>query len=68
VTTDAMAAMGLGGVCLEVGAPAHLVVLGEPDVREALRTHAAPRYVVSHGRLVDRAAMEVLAGERGRHS
>ncbi len=62
VTTDAMASMGLPDVRLEVGAPAHLVVLGEPDVREALRTHEPPVHVVSHGRLVDRTAMEALAG------
>jgi hypothetical protein len=28
---------------------------------EALREHAAPRYVISHGKLIDRAAMESLA-------
>ena len=60
ISTDAGEAMGVD-LRLEVGAPAHLVVLGEPTVREALRTHAAPVHVISHGRLVDRAAMEAMA-------
>jgi len=57
ISTDAGKAMGVD-LRLEVGAPAHLVVLGEPNVQEALRTHAAPRYVISHGKAIDRAAME----------
>jgi cytosine deaminase len=59
VTAAAGAAMGVD-LRIEVGAPAHLVVLGEPNVREALRTHDAPRHVISHGRLIDRAAVEAL--------
>ena len=65
VTTDAAAAMGLTDFRLEVGAPAHLVVLGEPDVREALRSHAAPLHVISHGRLVDRKAMQSIVDADG---
>lgn len=60
ITTRAAQAMGLAGHRLEVGAPAHLVVLEAPDVLEALREHAAPRAVVSHGRLVDQARMREL--------
>lgn len=53
ITTQAAQAMGLADFTLQVGAPAHLVILEAPDVLEALRDHAAPRYVVSHGRLID---------------
>jgi cytosine deaminase len=60
IARDAGRAMGVD-LRVEVGAAAHLVVLGEPNVREALRTHEAPRHVISHGRLIDRAAMEGLA-------
>jgi len=44
------------------GAPADLVVLAAPSVLEALRTHDAPKYVVSQGRLVDTSRMKELAG------
>ena len=46
---------------LAVGAEANLVALGERDVVEALRFHAPPRHVVSHGRRVDLARMRALA-------
>ncbi|TAK10723.1 MAG: cytosine deaminase [Anaerolineae bacterium] len=52
VTTEAGRAIGLTDHRLETGAPANLVVLGAPDVLEALRDHAAPACVVSHGRVV----------------
>ena len=65
VTTDAAAAMGLTDFRLEVGASAHLVVLGEPDVREALRSHAAPLHVISHGRVVDQSAMQTIVDADG---
>jgi len=52
ITTDAARAMGLRNFRLAVGADAHLVVLDAPNVLEALREHAAPRHVVSHGRLL----------------
>jgi cytosine deaminase len=53
VTTRAAAAMGLHDCALRPGAPAHLVVLDAPNVLEALRYHAAPLHVISHGRVVD---------------
>ena len=56
-------AMNVPNHALAVGAQANLVALGEPDVVEALRFHAAPRHVVSHGRLVDLAGMQALARE-----
>jgi cytosine/creatinine deaminase len=52
VTTKAAQAMGIQNFRLEAGAPANLVVLDQPDVLEALRYHAAPRYVISHGKVV----------------
>ena len=65
VTTDAAAAMGLEGFRLEMGGAAHLVVLDQPDVREALRNHARPRHVVSHGRLIDAQAMQAIVDADG---
>lgn len=53
ITRDAARAMGLRDFELRVGAPANLVVLAAPSVLEALRAHAAPRYVISHGRLME---------------
>jgi cytosine deaminase len=61
VTTRAARAINLAGHALAVGNPANLVVLGVPDVLEALREHAAPLHVISHGRPVDLAAMKRLA-------
>jgi cytosine deaminase len=57
ITTRAARAMGVPDHALKVGAPANLVVLEAPDVLEALREHAAPVAVVSHGKLVDRAKL-----------
>jgi len=62
MTTVAPAnAINLARYGLAVGAQANLVVLSEPDVVEALRFHAPPRHVVSHGRRVDLARMRELA-------
>jgi cytosine deaminase len=61
VTVDAARAINLREFGLAVGKPAHLVVLEAPDVLEALRNHAAPVHVVSHGRVVDAVAMRALA-------
>jgi cytosine deaminase len=52
ITTRAFRAMGLPEIELKVGAPAHLVILDAPTVREALRNHAAPLHVISHGRVI----------------
>jgi cytosine deaminase len=59
VTTRAAQAMNIQKHILQVGAPANLVVLEAPDVLEALREHAAPLAVISHGKLVDREARAV---------
>jgi cytosine/creatinine deaminase len=52
VTTRAAACFGAEGYGLEAGARADLVVFDAPTAVDALRTLAARRYVVSHGRLV----------------
>jgi cytosine deaminase len=64
VTTKAARCIGLEHFALEVGAPAHMVVLGQPDVLEALRYHEAPAYVISHGKLVNQAKMRALTETR----
>jgi cytosine/creatinine deaminase len=62
VTVAAARAMNIADFGLAVGAPAHLVVLDQSDVVDALRFHAPPRHVISHGRLVDLERMRQLAG------
>ncbi len=57
VTTSAARSIGLTDHRLEVGAPANLVVVRGENVTEALRFHAAPLAVVSHGRLIDQGAL-----------
>jgi cytosine deaminase len=54
-------AMNVPHHAVAAGAEANLVVLGEPDVVEALRFHATPRHVVSHGRRIDLARMQALS-------
>jgi cytosine/creatinine deaminase len=53
VTTRAAQAIGLKDFSLAVGNPANLVVLEQKNVLEALRYHEAPRWVISHGQVVD---------------
>jgi cytosine deaminase len=53
ITVDAARTMNIDGFALAVGNPAHLVVLDAGSVYEALWKHEAPRWVISHGRLVD---------------
>ena len=66
ITTRAARAMGVPDHELRVGAPANLVVLEAPDILEALREHAAPVAVVSHGKLVDQTGMRELARHEAR--
>jgi cytosine/creatinine deaminase len=61
ITTRAAAAINLERYGLGLGCHANLVVLDQTDVTEALRFHAEPRTVVSHGRIVDAARMRELA-------
>lgn len=68
VTVDAARCINVPDFGLAPGAAAHFVVLDQPDELEALRFHAAPARVVSHGRLVDVEAMERIyaQGDAGR--
>jgi cytosine deaminase len=65
ITVAAAKAMNIPHFGIAKGQPAHLVVLDQPDVVEALRFHAAPRTVVSHGRVVDLSKMRELARDGG---
>ena len=58
VTIEAAKCIGLKDFGLRVGAQANLVILDEPDVLEALRNHAAPAWVISHGKVVDQEAVK----------
>jgi cytosine/creatinine deaminase len=60
ITTQAFRAMGLPGMELRTGSPADLVILQASSILEALRTHAAPQHVISHGRLVEASQLEAL--------
>jgi cytosine deaminase len=62
ITVAPAAAINVADFGLAVGTAANLVVLDQPDVVEALRFHAPPRCVISHGRIVDLARMRDLAG------
>jgi cytosine deaminase len=62
ITVNAARCINLKQFGLAVGCPANLVVLEGTSVHEALWYHKPPRFVVSHGRLVDRQAMEVERG------
>ncbi len=57
ITTRAAQAINIEGHRLETGNAANLVVLEAPNVLEALREHAAPLAVISHGTLVDQARL-----------
>ncbi len=60
ITTKAAECIGINDFKLEVGAPAHLVVLDAPNVLEALRYHEAPLHVISHGKPVDQKKMHKM--------
>ena len=60
VTVNAARAMNIEAHALRVSSPADLVLLSAPAVLEALREHAAPLHVISHGKLVDRDRMEAI--------
>ena len=53
VTIDAAAALGIEGHALQVGSPANLVVLRQPDVLGALRFHQPPMAVINGGKLLE---------------
>lgn len=60
ITIAAAKAIGIDHFGVNVGAPAHLVVLDAPNVLEALRHHSAPVTVVSHGQVVDTASLRAI--------
>jgi cytosine deaminase len=62
ITVKASQAMGLAGHVLEVGAPAHIVVLNQRSLLDAFRYHIAPQFVISHGQLVEAEKMRRMAG------
>ncbi len=61
ITVNPARAMNIPDHSLKIGSPANLVILDAPNVLEALRDHQAPLYVISHGRLIERARMESLS-------
>ena len=61
ITVKAEQAMKVNDHLLKVGNQANVVVLGAPNVLEALREHSAPICVISQGKLIDRARMEAIA-------
>jgi cytosine deaminase len=62
ITTRAAQAMGIRDFRIAPGAEANLVVLHAENVLEALRYHAEPLHVISHGRLVDTNRLKQIAG------
>jgi cytosine/creatinine deaminase len=60
ITVEPAKALNLTGFGLAVGAPANLVVLDQPDEVEALRYHAPPVHVISHGKRLDAAKMQAI--------
>jgi cytosine deaminase len=60
ITVEPAQALNLVGFGLAVGAPANLVVLAQPDEVEALRYHAPPAHVISHGKRLDAAKMQAI--------
>lgn len=61
ITVNPAKALHIADFGIAVGAPANLVVLGQPDIADALRFHDRPRAVINHGRLVDLDRMTALA-------
>ena len=65
ITVNPAAAIGVVDHAVAVGNVANLVVVEGETVADALRFHAAPRAVVSHGCLVDREAARTMANVPG---
>lgn len=61
ITVNPAVAIGLAEHELVVGNQANLVVVEGQTIAEALRFHAAPRAVVSHGYLLDQDAAQAIA-------
>jgi cytosine/creatinine deaminase len=67
ITKNPARAMNVKNHAIKIGAPASLVVLNAPNVIEALRDHAMPEYVISHGKIIDTIKMQAISasGEWG---
>jgi cytosine deaminase len=59
VTTNGAKCMNVKDFGIKVGKTANIVVLGEKNLNEALRTHREPLYVISHGKLIDPKKLKV---------
>ena len=65
ITVNPAAAIGVVDHAVAIGNVANLVVVGGETVADALRFHAAPLAVVSHGCLIDRDAARTMADVPG---
>jgi cytosine deaminase len=61
ITSRAAKAMNLARYGIEAGCDANLVILNQANLVEAFRFHEPPRFVISHGRVIDAAHMRELA-------
>lgn len=61
ITKNPARAMNIKNHQIKVDAPANLVVLKAPNVIEALREHAAPDYVISNGKLIDKIKLQTIS-------
>lgn len=61
VTTIPTRRLGIPYPGIVPGALADLVILGKPDLVEALRYHQPPQWVINRGKLVDTARMEEMS-------
>jgi cytosine deaminase len=64
ITTNAAQCMGISDFKLEIGAPANIVVLDDPNILEALRNHHEPAHVVSHGKFINKEEMREIVKSR----
>jgi cytosine deaminase len=58
LTVNAAKCINLKDFAVKVGAPANLVVLDGKSVYESLWYHRMPQHVISHGKVVDKKAMQ----------
>jgi cytosine deaminase len=63
ITVSAARAMGLKDFGLKIGSSANLVVLKGNSIVEALRNHDAPRYVISHGHVIDQTKLDDIGNK-----
>jgi cytosine deaminase len=63
ITISAARAIGLKDFGLKIGSSANLVVLKENSIVDALRNHDAPRYVISHGHVIDQTKLDDIGNK-----